>query len=150
MLNIQAISSALIISVAIQISCQAFKVVFYSIRNRIFEWQYFFSAGGMPSSHSAFVTALAVSIGFSSGFGDDLFALAFVFATVTIYDSIRLRGAVQTHSEVLSKLVKLLPKEEQLRIPQLVGHNVAEIGVGIVVGGSLACLASFLYLRMIL
>jgi acid phosphatase family membrane protein YuiD len=116
MLNIQAISSALIISVAIQISCQAFKVVFYSIRNRTFEWEYFFSAGGMPSSH-----------------------------TVTIYDSIRLRGAVQTHSEVLLKLVKLLPKEERTKIPLRVGHSMAEIGIGIVVGGGLACLASFLY-----
>ncbi len=145
MLNIQAISSALIISVAVQLACQAFKVVFYSIRNRIFEWEYFFSAGGMPSSHSAFVTALAVSIGFSSGFGADLFALAFVFATVTIYDSIRLRGAVQKHSEVLLKLVKLLPKDERIKIPLRVGHSMAEIGVGIVVGGGLACLASFLY-----
>lgn len=39
-------------------------------------------SGGMPSSHSATVTALAVAIGLQDGTGSSSFALAVVLATV--------------------------------------------------------------------
>jgi acid phosphatase family membrane protein YuiD len=142
---LESISSALLVAVVIQLGCQAFKVVLYSIKHRSFEWKFFFRAGGMPSSHSAFVTALAVSIGRGSGFGTDLFALAFVFAAVIIYDSIRLRGAVQKHSEAIKRLAKLLPEEERIEVPQWVGHTFPEIAAGVVVGGVLAYIAFFLF-----
>ncbi|XP_042506132.1 uncharacterized membrane protein YuiD-like [Macadamia integrifolia] len=40
------------------------------------------SSGGMPSSHSATVTALATAIGFHDGFGGSLFATAIILAFV--------------------------------------------------------------------
>jgi acid phosphatase family membrane protein YuiD len=141
----QGISSALLVAVIIQLGCQAFKVVLYSIKHRALEWKFFFRAGGMPSSHSAFVTALAVAIGRGSGFDTDLFALAFVFAAVIIYDSIRLRGAVQKHSEAIEKLVKLLPDSERGEVPKWVGHTFPEIVAGVVVGAVLAYLAYYLF-----
>ncbi|XP_020246629.1 uncharacterized protein LOC109824443 [Asparagus officinalis] len=39
-------------------------------------------SGGMPSSHSATVTALAVSIGFQDGFGGSIFATSMILACV--------------------------------------------------------------------
>lgn len=39
-------------------------------------------SGGMPSSHSATVTALATAVGLLEGFGGSLFAAALVFACV--------------------------------------------------------------------
>ncbi|MCE3050053.1 hypothetical protein HAX54_046382 [Datura stramonium] len=39
-------------------------------------------SGGMPSSHSATVTALAVAVGLQEGFGGALFACALVLACV--------------------------------------------------------------------
>jgi len=42
-------------------------------------------SGGMPSSHSATVTALAVAIGFQDGFSCSLFATAAIFASVVGY-----------------------------------------------------------------
>jgi hypothetical protein len=42
-------------------------------------------SGGMPSSHSATVTALAVAIGFQDGFSCSLFATATIFASVVGY-----------------------------------------------------------------
>ena len=41
---------ALIITAAIQLSCQAYKVVYYSLVLHRFEWRRFVSAGGMPSA----------------------------------------------------------------------------------------------------
>lgn len=142
---LKAVSPALIIAVVVQLGCQAFKVVFYSIKRRSFQWRFFFSAGGMPSSHSAFVTALAVTVGLGSGFATDIFALAFVFAVIIIYDSIRLRGAVQKQSEALSRLIELLPPEKRVPIPMWIGHSMPEIAAGVLVGGGLSYVA-FLFL----
>ncbi|XP_028552111.1 uncharacterized protein LOC110104503 isoform X3 [Dendrobium catenatum] len=48
-------------------------------------------SGGMPSSHSATVTAVAIAIGFQDGFGSSLFAAAIVFACVVMYDAFGVR-----------------------------------------------------------
>jgi acid phosphatase family membrane protein YuiD len=98
--------------------------------------------GGMPSAHSAFVTALSVSIGIHNGFASELFALAFVFSVIIIYDSIRLRGAVQKNSEIIGRLLRLIPEKERIDAPRYVGHSLAEIIVGMIVGGLWAVLAS--------
>lgn len=134
-------SPILITAVAVQVLCQVYKVVYYSFRDRCWAWRRFISAGGMPSAHSAFVSALSVSVGLSKGFDSDLFAVAAVFSIIIIYDSIRLRGAVQTHSRILVRLSRLLPEKDRLPVPRHVGHTLLEIAVGTVAGGILAMLA---------
>ena len=138
-------SQSLITAVTVQILCQLYKVVYYSLKNRKWEGYRFFSAGGMPSAHSAFVTALSLSIGLDAGFRSNLFALAFVFSIIIIYDSIRLRGAVQTHSELLDRLQSRLPENQRIKVPLHVGHSLGEIITGVIVGGGLAILAWVLF-----
>lgn len=128
------ISVSLLTAVGVQLACQAFKVVLYSVREKRLALSWFVSAGGMPSAHSAFVTALSVSVGLWSGFGSDVFAVACVFSVIIIYDSWRLRGAVQQHAKALSKL-KLGSFNESI------GHTLPEIAVGIVAGAALAVAA---------
>ena len=149
-------SLSLILAVGIQLGCQAFKVVYYSIRNRHLSFHWFFSAGGMPSAHTAFVAALATSVGMARGFASEVFAVAFVFATIVIYDILRMRGAVQRHTRILRVL---LAERQQARgaaaapaaagtpaataagtpgeppaLPQDVGHSFAEVVAGLLVG----------------
>jgi len=95
----------------------------------------------MPSAHSAFVTALAVSLGLWNGFASDLFAIAGVFAAITIYDAWRLRGAVEHHARLLAALVEKHPDVEAGPINVRLGHSGAEIIAGIAAGGALAVLA---------
>jgi acid phosphatase family membrane protein YuiD len=124
---------SLIVSIFVHIICQIFKLVYYSLKDGRFSIGYFFSAGGMPSTHTAFTSSLTISLGLIKGFDSAFFAIGFVFSAVVIYDSLRLRGAVQIHSELLQKLVKLLPEHEHREIPQMVGHTLSEIIVGIIV-----------------
>ena len=138
-------SQSLITAVTVQILCQLYKVVYYSLKNRQWEGFRFFSAGGMPSAHSAFVTALSLSIGLDAGFKSNLFALAFVFSIIIIYDSIRLRGAVQTHSQLLDRLQNSLAENQRIKLPLHIGHSLGEIVVGVIVGGALASLAWLLF-----
>ena len=95
----------------------------------------------MPSAHSAFVTALAVSVGLWSGFATDVFAVACVFSIIIIYDSLRLRGAVEHHASILSQLVERHPEVNAGTINLRLGHSVPEILAGIVAGGGCALIA---------
>ncbi len=132
------ISYSLAAAVIVQVLCQLTKFVFYSVRDKALKPKYLFTAGGMPSSHSAFVTALMVSIGLRNGMQSELFAVAFVFASIIIYDAYRLRGTVEQHSKTIVKLQGLLPASERAEIEQMVGHSIPEIIAGIVTGAVFA------------
>jgi acid phosphatase family membrane protein YuiD len=141
-------SVSLAIAVAVQIACQLFKVVLYSIREKRLALSYFISAGGMPSAHSAFVTAITVSVGMGSGFTSDLFAISCVFSVIIMYDAWRLRGAVEHHAHILALLVQKHPDLSPGTINLRIGHSLAEIFAGILVGGGCAALGQLL-LRMV-
>ncbi len=134
----RALPLSLITAVGVQLVCQAFKVVLYSVREKRLALSWFFSAGGMPSAHSAFVTALSVSVGLWSGFSSDVFAVAFVFSVIIIYDSWRLRGAVQHHARALKKISDANAKLKLGPLNENIGHSIAEIAAGIGAGGALA------------
>ena len=136
---------ALLITVAIQFGCQAFKVVYYSIRNRRLEPHRLFSTGGMPSAHSAFVSALTVSVGLVEGWSSAAFTVSVVLAAIVVFDAIRLRRTVDHHSRVLHQLIALLPDRRPAFNPPVVGHSTAEVVVGMVVGAVFATLAYQLF-----
>ena len=72
---------------------QAIKVLLALIREKRFRYQLFFSLGGMPSSHSAIVSALSASIGLVNGFNSSEFAISFVVAVVVMTDAAGVRRA---------------------------------------------------------
>lgn len=129
------------VAVAVQMACQAFKLVYYSIRVRHFSPHFFVSAGGFPSAHSAFVTALTVSIGLRSGLGTDAFAVALVFSLIVIYDAYRLRGHVQALARRVNQLARQVENGGE-PLSEMVGHSLAEVSSGVAIGGALATLAT--------
>ncbi|MEX2445023.1 MAG: divergent PAP2 family protein [Alkalispirochaeta sp.] len=140
------ISLPLVISVISQVSAQVFKVALYSVAERRFAVDRFVNAAGMPSADTAFVTALAASIGLQRGAASDIFAVAFVFAAIVIYDSFRLRGHVQRHAEALNRLLaprRALPgsgssRDGSAELSEHVGHTGMEVAAGIIWGLVLA------------
>ncbi len=137
-------SSSLLAAVGVMLLCQAFKVVYYSCRERRIYIGYLFSSGGMPSAHSAFVTALTVSLGLRYGFASEYFAISCVFSFIIIYDSLRLRGTVQIHSRLIGKLLARSGVEMKPKLPWMGGHTLPEIIIGVAVGAVFACLAVFI------
>ena len=138
------LAMSLLTAVGVQLACQAFKVVLYSLRERRPAFSWFFSAGGIPSAHSAFVTALSVSVGLRSGFGSDVFAVACVFSIIIIYDSFRLRGAVERHAKALNRLSRANGNLNLGSFNENIGHTLIEIGTGVLAGGGLAAVVFFL------
>ena len=66
----------------------------------------FFASGGMPSSHTAAMSALCVAVGRAEGFDSDLGALTIVLSTIVMYDAMNVRRAAGEQALVLNRLVK--------------------------------------------
>lgn len=135
---------AFVVALATQMACQLFKLVYYSIKDGRFSPRYFVSAGGFPSAHSAFVTALTVSIGLRSGPGTDAFAVALVLSLIVIYDAYRLRGFVEALARRVNHLARAVHGNQE-PLPEMIGHSLPEIVTGIVVGALLAGVATVVW-----
>ena len=98
------------------------------------DWELMLSSGGMPSSHSAFVCALATSVGFNEGFGSAVFAIAFVLAVVVMYDAAGVRRAAGSHAAVLNKLLENLNINLDKNLKELLGHTPIQVGAGALLG----------------
>ena len=90
-----------------------------------------FQPGGMPSSHSAFVTSLLIIVAHKRGFESLEFAIAFVFAAVIWYDAMSLRRSVGQQAEALNKL------QHKQHFSERVGHSFKEVIAGIAFGAAI-------------
>lgn len=103
------------------------KVVWEGLRSG--NWhEELFRPGGMPSTHSAFVTSLLIIVGRKLGPESIEFAIAFVFACITWYDAMSSRRAIGEQAKVLNRLQKLQHFTERL------GHTGPQVIGGIVFG----------------
>ena len=91
---------------------QHLKVLFFLLKNKKLNLSLFISSGSMPSSHSAFVTALSASIGLKDGFNSSGFAISSVLAIIVMYDAAGVRRASGQHASVLNMLIDYLDSHE--------------------------------------
>ncbi len=92
----------------------------------------FINPGGMPSGHSAFVSALVVTTAYREGIGSTLFMISAVIALIVMYDAVTLRRESGRHAKIINKLKKGIGLEESL------GHNLWEVIIGAVFGSVVA------------
>jgi acid phosphatase family membrane protein YuiD len=93
-----------------------------------------FETGGMPSSHSALVSALATGIGRTQGWDTPQFAIATVFAFIVMYDAAGIRRAAGKQAKVLNQIMVEVFEEEQDPLKELLGHTPAQVVAGSVLG----------------
>lgn len=92
---------------------------------------YFSRSGGMPSGHTASLTAATMYLGFTNGFGSGVFALAVCMWMIVVYDAIHVRYAVGEQGKALNKLLKTAGEPE---LPLVEGHTMPQVAVGAVIG----------------
>ena len=116
---------------------QILKGLLSLVKHKKMDFRRFVGAGGMPSSHSAFVSALATGVGLTEGWASTSFALALVFSLVVMYDAAGVRLAASKQARVLNKMVKELFDEREFHHEQLkefIGHTPVEVIVGALLG----------------
>ncbi|MCM3597715.1 divergent PAP2 family protein [Metabacillus idriensis] len=150
----------LLASLAAIFFAQFVKVPITYIATRKIDWSLIFSTGGMPSSHSAAVTALATGVALDNGLASSLFAVSAVFAIITMFDATGVRRHAGEQATVLNKLVtdfntfvgeaKSWPQQEeeekQKKLKELLGHQPIEVFFGGLTGILLALFLHYLFI----
>jgi len=133
----------LLVAGASWLAAQIIKPVLYWITKRSWDWSWLWTAGGMPSSHSAAVSALATAVGLSEGLDSAAFAIALVTAIVVLYDAAGVRRATSIQARILNQILTELFSGRpiaQTRLRELLGHTPFEVLVGATMGVSIALL----------
>lgn len=110
-----ALNRALLTTVTSMGTAQLLKIFTPYLENKEMKLTNIRKAGGMPSSHSSGVTALATYVGLEQGFHSTQFSIAAVLGLIVMYDAAGIRRhAGQTAVQV---------NDLDVDVEQLAGHH---------------------------
>jgi acid phosphatase family membrane protein YuiD len=141
---IEILQNKVLISVTVAWAIAQFSKPFVQyLRTREWAWSWFFSAGGMPSTHSAIIVAATTAIGMQVGFDSPEFALSAAVSMIVLYDAAGVRRQAGEHARVINAIIDDLAqghplKEEDMK--ELLGHTPGEVIIGVLVGVTVAIL----------
>ena len=119
---------------------QVLKTIIYMIVNKQFVAERLVGSGGMPSSHSATVCALATATGFEYGAGSFEFAISIILAIIVMYDARGVRRETGIQAKLLNDLVQTfvdMGRSELSaydRLTEFVGHTPLQVFAGAILG----------------
>ena len=128
-------------------TAQTLKIFTAFKQKRKLDFRRFIGAGGMPSSHAAFVTSLAAAVAIENGIESTEFAICVVFALVVMYDAAGVRRAAGQQARILNKIVDdweetdIYNSDKPLK--ELLGHTPKEVFVGALLGITIAIIRHF-------
>lgn len=122
-------------------TAQVIKIPLDYLRTRRWNWALLLTTGGMPSSHSALMTATTLAIGLYHGLDSPVFALGVVLTMIVTYDAAGVRQQAGIHAQRINVIVAELLKghpinERELR--EMLGHTPLEVVGGILLGLAVA------------
>ena len=125
-------------------AAQVAKLLFTSIRMHRMCWRELLKAGGMPSVHSALVSALAFAVGFTEGFDAPYAMIAVGLGLIVLVDAVTLRREAGAHARLLNRIVSHLngindeDRLEAERLEERLGHSMREMLAGVAFGAVVA------------
>ena len=124
---------------------QVLKTIIHMIVNKQFVAERMVGGGGMPSSHSATVCALATATGMRYGGGSFEFAVAIMLAIIVMYDAMGVRRETGIQGRLLNEMLDIfmnMGKEisAEAKLKELVGHTPLQVLMGAVLGCVIAVL----------
>ena len=124
---------------------QVLKTLIHMIINKKFVAERMVGSGGMPSSHSSTVCALATAAGMKYGGGSYEFAIAIRLAIIVMYDAMGVRRETGKQGRVLNEMLEIftnmgnqISAEEKLK--EFVGHTPLQVLMGAILGIIIALL----------
>jgi len=122
-----------------------------------------FSTGGIPSSHSAGVTALITAIIIEYGWASPFTAISLTFGVLVMFDSMGVRRQSGEHGIIINELIRdiqILAKPlddddeidvqeeietDSIRSTQFLGHKPIEVLFGMIYGVILSLIIYYLF-----
>lgn len=128
-------------------AAQVIKVLIESVLAGRLTWESFLASGGMPSSHSAFVTALSAVVGVKYGVGSVHFALSAALSIVVMYDACGVRRAVGEQAKALNRIIDALKENDSIAsekaLKEILGHSPFQVMIGFFLGLAIGLTAAF-------
>ena len=108
-------------------------------RTRKLEMRDLRAPGGMPSAHSALVSALSTAVGLTEGFDSSEAMISVGFGLIVLCDAATHRRASGEHARLLNRIVRKLSVSDDLKIEaehlrERLGHRRREVIAGVFVG----------------
>ena len=100
-------------------------------------------SGGMPSSHSATVCALATATGIQYGGGGFEFAVTVMLAIIVMYDAMGVRRETGKQGQVLNEMLEVFTNmgkqiSAEAKLKEFVGHTPLQVLMGAILGIAIA------------
>lgn len=134
----QAVTKIFIIVLITWLTAEVLKIIWDLIVHKRFRADYLLHYGGMPSSHSTFVTSMVLSVGLIDGFTTS-FLLALAIWMLVMRDLIVIRGHIDTNAENIKKISK-----NKINIDRI-SHNLLQVTAGTILGVILPIILYFLF-----
>lgn len=131
---------------------QVVKTVIHAVINKKILWERLVGDGGMPSGHSATVTAMCVMSMLIYGPDSHEFAFSAILALIVCHDAMGVRRQAGMHAEVINEIVQAFndlaeDKLPETKLKEFVGHTPIQVMAGIFVGAAVAVALYFWFLR---
>ena len=129
-------------SLAAWAAAQIIKTILYAVMHKKLDFHRLFGDGGMPSGHSATVTAMAVTAALEYGLGSPVFAIAAILAIIVMHDAMGVRLEAGKHARVLNQLMATFSGEVAPEdvLKEFLGHTPLQVGFGALLGFGMALL----------
>lgn len=128
----------LVCAVVAYLLAQILKIFTTLWREGSFHLSTLISSGGMPSSHSSTVVALAISCARIHGVTSPLFAICAILAAIVMYDATGVRRAAGEQAKILNQIVADLfsgdPSYSEKALKELIGHTPLQVVMGALLG----------------
>ena len=134
---------------------QILKTMIYALVNHEVKWERMVGDGGMPSGHSATVSAMATASGVIYGIQSFEFAIACMLAIIVMHDAMGVRMETGRQGKVLNEMIEFFRTEGfveafkkndkmyefwEASLKEFVGHTPLQVGAGCILGIVIACL----------
>lgn len=144
-------NSCVLACLAAWFAAQGIKTVIHAVTFKKLDFHRLFGDGGMPSGHTATVTALATMCGLTAGFDSAVFAVSAILTVVVCRDAVGVRRETEKQAKLLNKVVDTLEENPGTNLIDeplntFIGHTPLQIAVGALIGIGVAILLHALLL----
>jgi len=139
MVNNLPVSIEFVIPAIAWFVAQLIKCIIYLVVHKEVNLHMVVASGGMPSSHSATVCALATTVAFDCGINSALFGISCIMAIIVMYDAMGVRLETGNQSKVINNMLQLFedmgkPISVERKFKELVGHTPLQVLMGALLG----------------